>query len=354
MAAELFRKSCDAGDEKACSDLGFHYDNGEGVPKDRARAAQLYQKACDAGAADGCFNLAALYGRGQGVLASGALAAESYYKAGLAFLKNGKKAGALLCVERIQNLTKVLGLTVPNASLVAALLRAAHEEGDATEKAPTDGAPADRAAPKAFGTGWVVWGDHVVTNHHVVSGAKRVRVALAGGVSLGARVVVSDATNDLVLLKPEAGGQLPPSLPLAAQAPRSGETVFTIGHPCPTLLGSEAKVTDGVISAASGLGNDPRLLQVSVPIQPGNSGGPLLNMRGQVVGIVISKLNAAEVFRCSGDLPENVGYAIKLAYLMPLLPAQPPAPAAPSATPAQGLADLVARVRPSIVLVVAE
>ncbi len=79
-----------------------------------------------------------------------------------------------------------------------------------------------------------------------------------------------------------------------------------------------------------------------------------MNMRGQVMGIVISKLNAAEVFRWSGDLPENVGYAIKLAYLMPLLPAQPPAPAAPNAPPAQGLADLVARVKPSIVLVVAE
>ena len=337
--------------------LGVRYDNGEGVPKDAAKAAQLYQKACDGGIAGGCFNLGASYSSGQGVLTSGAAAAESYHKAGLAYLKDGNKADALLCVERIQNLTKVLGLTVPNAFLADALFKAVYGPASPerpARKTPPEGAPSRRAAPKAFGTGWVVGGDHVVTNHHVVSGAKKVRLVLAGGVSLGARVVVSDATNDLVLLKPEAGGQLPSPLPLATQTPRSGETVFTIGHPYPTLLGSEAKVTDGVISATSGIANDPRLLQVSVPIQPGNSGGPLLNMRGQVVGIVISKLNAAAVFRWSGDLPENVGYAIKLAYLTPLLPAQPPVPAAPSAPPAQGLADLVVRAKPSIVLVVAE
>jgi S1-C subfamily serine protease len=78
-------------------------------------------------------------------------------------------------VERIQNLTKVLELTVPNAFLADALLKAAHEERDATEKAPTHGTPVDRASPKAFGTGWVVWGDYVVTNNHVVAGATGVR-----------------------------------------------------------------------------------------------------------------------------------------------------------------------------------
>ena len=76
------------------------------------------------------------------------------------------------------------------------------------------------------------------------------------------------------------------------------------------LLASEANVTTGTVSALAGIGNDTRLLQITVPIQPGNSGGPLLDQSGHVVGIIVSKLDAIKVAKATGDLPQNINFAI--------------------------------------------
>jgi S1-C subfamily serine protease len=78
-------------------------------------------------------------------------------------------------------------------------------------------------------------------------------------------------------------------------------------------------LTQGVISSTSGLGDDPRALQISVPIQAGNSGGPLVNMKGEVVGIVTSKVDAVKIFKWTSDLPQNINYSIKISYLNGLL-----------------------------------
>ena len=80
---------------------------------------------------------------------------------------------------------------------------------------------------------------------------------------------------------------------------------------CPDLLASEASVTTGTVSALAGIGNDMRLLQVTVPVQPGNSGGPLLDLHGRVVGVVVGKLDALQVASVTGDIPQNVNFAIK-------------------------------------------
>ena len=76
------------------------------------------------------------------------------------------------------------------------------------------------------------------------------------------------------------------------------------------MLASEANVTTGTVSALAGIGNDTRLLQITVPIQPGNSGGPLLDQSGHVVGIIVSKLDAIKVAKATGDLPQNINFAI--------------------------------------------
>jgi S1-C subfamily serine protease len=91
--------------------------------------------------------------------------------------------------------------------------------------------------------------------------ADLLEVGAADGTTVIACVVVSGPTNDLALLKPDSTSRLETPLPLATNAPRSGESVFTIGHRYPTLLGSDAKVTDGVIRATSGMNNDPGLVQ---------------------------------------------------------------------------------------------
>jgi S1-C subfamily serine protease len=95
--------------------------------------------------------------------------------------------------------------------------------------------------------------------------------------------------------------------------------VATIGFPNTKLQGREAKVTRGEISSLAGLHDDPRSFQVSLPIQPGNSGGPLLDQFGNVVGVVVGKLNPLVTLNAFGALPENVNYAIKSGLLSSFL-----------------------------------
>jgi len=174
-------------------------------------------------------------------------------------------------------------------------------------------------AGACFGTGWSVASGFVVTNNHVVEGRNDITLIRPDGVKIPATVAAHDAFNDLALLKVEDVGLLPAALPLSSKPTVLGEKVVTIGYPHPDLLGVKPKLTEGVVNSTSGLGDDPRALQISVPIQAGNSGGPLLNMEGKVLGIVTSKVDAVKMFKWTGDLPQNINYGIKISYLKGLL-----------------------------------
>jgi hypothetical protein len=87
--------------------------------------------------------------------------------------------------------------------------------------------------------------------------------------------------------------------------------VIALGFPLPGLLASDVNVSLGTVSALSGLANDSSKLQISAPIQPGNSGGPLLDHSGNVVGVVVSKLDALQVAKITGDIPQNINFAVK-------------------------------------------
>ena len=97
------------------------------------------------------------------------------------------------------------------------------------------------------------------------------------------------------------------------------ETVAAYGYPLPGLLASGGNLTTGNITALSGIGDDSRLLQISVPVQPGNSGGPLLDSGGNVVGVVEGKINAIKIAAASGDIPQNVNFAIKASVIATFL-----------------------------------
>ena len=160
------------------------------------------------------------------------------------------------------------------------------------------------------GTGFAVGNDGlIVTNHHVVADCAEVRVRPAGQEALAGAVVARDPRNDLALLR------APVRLPVAAIRDdggiRAGDSVVAVGFPLPGLLASEANVTIGSVSALAGIGNDTRFLQMTVPVQPGNSGGPLLDLQGRVVGVVVGKLDALKVANVTGDIPQNVNFAIK-------------------------------------------
>jgi len=174
-------------------------------------------------------------------------------------------------------------------------------------------------AVQQFGTGWVVAPHFVVTNNHVVNGNDTALLIKTDKSTVKATVVIRDAVNDIALLKVANTAQLPPGIPLSRSTPLMGEQVFTIGYPHPDVMGTNPKLSVGIINSLTGMANDPRTLQISTPVQAGNSGGPLLNMKGEAIGIVTSKLNAVKMFSWTGDVPQNVNYAVKMNYLKALI-----------------------------------
>jgi S1-C subfamily serine protease len=168
--------------------------------------------------------------------------------------------------------------------------------------------------PTASGSGFFITDDgYLISNYHVVKGATKVRLVTSAG-TVDAKVVQVDAANDLALLK--ADGKFSP-LPIAAsRSAHLGGTVATIGFPDPSLQGFSPKLAKGEIASLSGAGDDPRYFQISVPVQPGNSGGALVDERGNVIGIVSAKLDASVALAASGALPENVNYAVKSSLLL--------------------------------------
>ncbi len=98
-----------------------------------------------------------------------------------------------------------------------------------------------------------------------------------------------------------------------------GEEVLTLGYPLIELQGQGQKATFGRINSISGMQGDIRFIQIDVPIQPGNSGGPLLNKKGDVVGIVTSTINSLSTLMTAGHAPQNVNYAVKSDYALPLI-----------------------------------
>lgn len=173
---------------------------------------------------------------------------------------------------------------------------------------------------KSSGSGFIITTSGVIaTNAHVIDGASNIQVTISnetGSFTYKTKVLLIDSKNDVALLQiddKEFKGLS--SIPYGiVENSDVGSKVFTIGYPLNDVMGSNYKVTDGIISSKSGIADDIRYYQISVPIQPGNSGGPLFNKEGNVIGITSARLNGKAV----GTQIENVNYAIKSSYLLNL------------------------------------
>jgi S1-C subfamily serine protease len=174
------------------------------------------------------------------------------------------------------------------------------------------GAPPPGATGRTLstGTGFIVASGRALTNHHVVEGCRAVQVRSARGTQVQGRVLASDRDRDLALL--EVPADVGPPLAFRRDGNiRRGEGVVTYGFPLAGLLSSGPTLTTGEISALAGLADNQRQFQISAPVQPGNSGGPLLDTGGNVVGVIVSKLNAQRIAQRTGDIPQNVNFAVK-------------------------------------------
>jgi S1-C subfamily serine protease len=185
----------------------------------------------------------------------------------------------------------------------------------------------DKSKSSVTGTGFLISKNPlVVTNHHVILGAKKISLFKAGeGTGIPAKVLAIDEVNDLAILTTvqNSGGftDIEPLQLGSAVGVRIGDEVTTYGYPLTGILGEGVKFSNGVINALSGPANNTALFQISVPIQPGNSGGPLLDAAGKVRGVVVSQLNARWALSQTGALPQNVNFAIKIDYVRVLLTA---------------------------------
>ncbi|MDE0717959.1 MAG: serine protease [Rhodospirillaceae bacterium] len=191
---------------------------------------------------------------------------------------------------------------------------------------------------------------HILTNAHVVRGCREVRIppspnARSRRVAVGAR----DDGADLALLAGPAGR------PFAAfrqgRRIRPAASVIVAGYPLHGLLATGLNVSKGIVSALAGPRNNRRMIQISAPVQRGNSGGPVLDSAGNVVGVVVSKLNALKVARVTGDIPQNVNFAVSAGTARAFLNAEGVAYATAPSDIARTPEDVAAAARTFTVLV---
>jgi trypsin-like peptidase/uncharacterized protein DUF4189 len=207
------------------------------------------------------------------------------------------------------------------------------------------GFSAAAANAASSGTGFAVGnGNSILTNFHVVDGCKSVRIA-----NLGAgQIKILDRRNDIAVIQPDR----PVTGPLrfrSADQLKPGEEIIVIGFPLKGLLSSAPTVTTGIVSSLAGLRDDRTRFQISAPVQPGNSGGPVLDRAGNVVGMVVSKLNVLRIARMTGDIPQNVNFAIQVSIITPILDANSVKYQVGAADEDRSVAAIVSAVSPGVV-----
>jgi S1-C subfamily serine protease len=226
---------------------------------------------------------------------------------------NGERVAVLMSASLRSSMSGVAFVDPPGQKMASA----ARSTPDRPIEKPDSPAPTEKA-PRAedkisTGTGFFVASDGTfVTNAHVIEGCSTVVVKTDDAEITDAKIIARDTTNDLAILRLAV---VPKKIAKLRAAPRLGESVAAFGFPHADMLSSSGNFTLGNITALSGLRDDSRHLQISAPVQSGNSGGPLLDSYGNVVGVVALKLNALKVAMSDGDLPQNVNFAVKAAIL---------------------------------------
>ena len=328
LALRWYLKAAAQGHTAAMANIGVLHETGQGVKQNFREAFRWYEMAAKPGLPTAQCNLGQLYATGRGVKADPDKAAEWYLKAArqghaqaqfllgtaLYFGKGIKQDPVMayqwICLAanfgnpRAREHRRTIGdkLTPTQFNTAAKGVREFMAKHQGNSSATIDNAT-------KTGTGFFVTHEgHLLTSHHVIAGAKSIEARTGSG-NFEAHVVKSDPANDLALLQIKTR-----SLPLhlgISRAAQLGKEVFTIGFPNTRVQGVEPKLTDGKINSLFGMMDDPRFYQVSVPVQPGNSGGALVDDSGLAVGMITFQLDDLKTFKQTGSLPQNVNYALK-------------------------------------------
>jgi uncharacterized protein len=383
MAMRWYRKAADQGDAAAESYIGEMYATGDGVARSYSDALKWIRKAADRRYDDAQYRLGVFYENGQGLPHDNAAAAMWYRKAadqgmGRAQLNLGFMRAAAhdfvqahmwftLATTRMARWdAKGRDAAVKSRDTVAASMTAvelAEAQKRASEWRPNityhppvqdvalpgaiakrPDADPDRDAKRSTssGTAFFVTPDgKALTNAHVVRGCSEVSM-ITGGETHPARVLARDERNDLALIATDLHPERSAVWRLQV---RQGEDIAVYGFPLPGALASGGNVTIGIVTALAGMRDDSRFLQISAPIQPGNSGGPVLDRNGAVVGVIVSTINGLALASATGSLPQNVNFAIKASVAAAFLDAQDVRHEDPADQNALSTPDLTAHAR---------
>jgi len=272
------------------------YTNGRGVALDDTQAVYWYRKAAEQGYSHAQHNLGYMYANGKGI-------AEDYI---LAYMWANLAAGQ--GVDSL-SLKKDLKEVMTQGQIAEAQRLSSEWSAGQTKDPPriaTVSIKTKHDPPGYTGSSFAVsLSGHLLTNRHVVADCTELR---AGGHKT--KIVAEDPINDLALLQLDQSQNTIASF-REGRGARIGEKVVVAGFPLRGFLGSGLNVTFGNVSSLTGIGNDSRMFQISAPVNPGNSGGPLIDDSGHIVGIVTSKLNALRIAKETGDIPQGANFAIK-------------------------------------------
>lgn len=316
--------------------VGNAYDRGLGVERDPEQAVAWWQKGAQAADRTSRYYLARAYLEGKGGLGRDvktairllAQSANQRFAPAQAMLGTAYEKGLSLPVDYVLahmwlNLARAQGLAAARKRMDALEAKMTPDQiADAQRRArkwrPQIVASSSPPARKITGSGFAISREgHVVTNHHVVAGCRSVTVSPDDA---AAKVIARDSRNDLALLQ-RVGPVGSVAAVRAGRSVRPGEDVVVVGYPLRGVLGASPVVTTGTVSALGGLANDTSKLQIAAPIQQGSSGGPLLDRHGLIVGVIQSKINALRIAAATGDIPQNVNFAINAATLTAFLEA---------------------------------
>jgi TPR repeat protein len=327
--------------EIAQYNLGQCYKEGKGVSESDVEAAKWYRLASENGLAIAQNALSSCYYTGAGVLED---YAEAYAWCSIAAMKGNNDAVKNKSLLKDRLASRQIAAGQERAKELMAII----ERKKQVAKLPAGQVPSADISPSGFGSGLLVKGGYVVTCWHVVENSKKISINCQGK-DFNASLVQKDEGNDIAILHVD-GADAGASLSFSDSV-KLGAQVFTMGFPHPDLQGSDVKFTTGSISGLSGPGNTPVYYQISAPLQSGNSGGPLFDEYGNLVGIVAAKLDSLKMLAATGDLTQNVNYAIKSDYLVPLLKTVDGIKIQPPQTKPVNLLSLVEELKKSVVMI---
>ncbi len=309
-AVDLWLKAAEQGDASAQERVASCFRLGWGVPVDFAKAAVWSLKAAAQGEADSQYDAGNMYQHGSGVAADPVLAYAWHNLAASSTSKSSlSKSSAENERSRLEN--EMTPADLAEAQRLSSGWKKGQilvREGGSSKASASTPASAGNLSKKNTGTIFVISDTgQAITNRHVAGGCTELRVQGREGV---AKLITDDAVNDLALVQIQ--GAVKDAAPITSDPGklRQGEDIVVFGFPLNSVLSSGGNLTPGVVSALTGLGNNTNQIQITAPIQPGSSGSPVLNKKGEVVGVVSMKLSDSKMASTTGQIGQNVNFAV--------------------------------------------